>query len=122
MRQRASAVIIIKDDQILMVQVRDKDNLLWVLPGGTIELNETPEQALVRELREELTLNVVPRRQLYQIDMPYEPGVDFGFLVEPPVEPPQLGIDPAVVNWAWRSLDTPGDSWQVRQVKQALHR
>lgn len=45
-----------KDPKILVGQRPENNSLagLWEFPGGKIELGETPEEALARELREEL--------------------------------------------------------------------
>ncbi|PWV99725.1 mutator protein MutT [Paenibacillus cellulosilyticus] len=46
--------IVIQDQQVLMVkQYVQRGDIVWNFPGGGIEDGETPEQACVRELREE---------------------------------------------------------------------
>lgn len=51
-----AAALILRDDEILIGQRRDDQPMphLWEFPGGKIEPGETSEQALARELREEL--------------------------------------------------------------------
>ena len=52
---RGTAAIIQKDNKILIAQRRKDKNLglKWEFPGGKIDKNETPEECLSRELKEE---------------------------------------------------------------------
>lgn len=58
-----SVAIILNDDQkILIAQRKNNDDFCnyWEFPGGKINANETPDEALVRELKEELSLTIEP--------------------------------------------------------------
>ena len=54
------AGIIRRENRVLLGQRPPNGSLagLWEFPGGKIEMGEQPEQALVRELREELNIEV----------------------------------------------------------------
>ncbi|KQO17618.1 NUDIX hydrolase [Paenibacillus sp. Leaf72] len=53
-----SCACLVKQDKNKLLLVRVRDNELWYLPGGKIEPGEDPQEALVRELKEELNIEV----------------------------------------------------------------
>lgn len=71
----AVAVGVIKNDQGQVLISRRHDKLhqggLWEFPGGKIEAGETAEQALARELKEELAIEVINAIPLITINHQY---------------------------------------------------
>ncbi len=54
----AGAILLDKDNKISLMHRSTKDLKQWELPGGKLEKDELPEQAVVRELKEELNIKV----------------------------------------------------------------
>ena len=56
----AAVVLVDADGRVLLAQRPDGKSMagLWEFPGGKVDQGETPEAALIRELREELGIDV----------------------------------------------------------------
>ena len=66
------AAVIRKGDHILATQRGYGDwKDWWEFPGGKMENGETPEEALVREIREELSADIAVEKLLKTIDYDY---------------------------------------------------
>jgi 8-oxo-dGTP diphosphatase len=57
-----AAIILLKDDKVALIERHRQGLHYYSFPGGHIEAGETPEQAAVRETKEELGLDVTIRR------------------------------------------------------------
>jgi 8-oxo-dGTP diphosphatase len=63
----ASVAIVRKTDLLLIQRNRPPSEGLWTLPGGRLEPGETAEQCAVREVREELGLELFALRPLLKL-------------------------------------------------------
>lgn len=71
---RVVAAVIERDGKILVCQRRSTDRhaLKWEFPGGKIEAEEEPRDALKRELREELDLDATIGEEISRYEYSYQ--------------------------------------------------
>ena len=63
----ASRVIILNQGKILLIHRLKSGQEYYVLPGGSIEKGETPQQAAIREIKEETNLDIYLERLVWKI-------------------------------------------------------
>ena len=68
------AGLILQNNKLLICQRPNfKDHpLKWEFPGGKIEKNDTNEEALIREINEELSINIINCDELISYDFNYK--------------------------------------------------
>ncbi len=62
--QIASAAVVVRDPDGQVLLAKDADSGRWILLGGAIEIDESPEDAAVREAAEEAGVEIRIRRLL----------------------------------------------------------
>jgi ADP-ribose pyrophosphatase YjhB (NUDIX family) len=67
--------VLLRDGLILLAKHEREGHGYWVLPGGEVEPSESPEEAAVREVREEAGLEIRIERLLFVDGPRFEPGV-----------------------------------------------
>ena len=69
--------VIVRDGQILCAQRGPKGSLggMWEFPGGKIEAGETPREALIREIDEELHCEVTVGDEVTTTSYEYDFGI-----------------------------------------------
>jgi 8-oxo-dGTP diphosphatase len=65
--RRRGAVILIQGGKVALIRRERAGRIYYLFPGGGAEGDETPEQAAVREAREELGLTVALTRLVAEV-------------------------------------------------------
>jgi 8-oxo-dGTP diphosphatase len=66
-RKRVAGLILMNGKVLLIRRVRNDRGEYYVLPGGAVEDGETNEEALIREIKEETSLDVSSMYHLFNI-------------------------------------------------------
>lgn len=94
--------IVFHDGKVVTTKLQKKGQEYHVLPGGGVESEENINQALIRELKEELNIQVKKFRLVYikelNLTLPEFTGrgMEFYFVVDEYEGTPTLGYDPEI--------------------------
>ena len=99
---RVAAAIIYRDGQFLLSKRLDHQHQggKWEFPGGKIEPNESIEQALNRELKEELDIETEQQQHFHSLEFEYpEKHVSLVFQLVRDFEGEARGVEGQEVRW-----------------------
>ncbi|HZR44367.1 MAG TPA: NUDIX hydrolase N-terminal domain-containing protein [Ktedonobacteraceae bacterium] len=120
------------DEQGRMLLIRRADNGLWAMPGGGLEVGETPAQGVVREILEETGVTCEPvafvgiydsrlcgtssLHQLYQFSFLCRPRLDVAV-----IDPPPHAHEIREMGWfAEKDLPDDIDPGHARRIPEAF--
>lgn len=105
----SARAIIIRGNKLLVMERHNEGQHYFALVGGTIELGETKEQALAREVLEETSLGVTNYRHVYTEEQTDKFGAQYVYLCDDPGGEVNLQADSieAKLNKAGKNLFSP---------------
>jgi len=88
------AAVIVENNKILLIHRIKSEIEYFTLPGGTVEEGEELEDAMRREAKEELSIDVEIDRLLFEIES--ENRKDWYYLIKKGVNSPKIGGPEAI--------------------------
>lgn len=121
MGRNRSQALVVKGDKILMVKHIMGGRYFYCLPGGGIEVGETPQAAAVRELKEEACVDGVPVQEVNVFHKMNNKGSVYTYLIDVPDDAtPAPGVDPelsadeqTIVGVEWMKLEDMSELDQI---------
>lgn len=107
--RKAARAIVIRGDELLVVHRNKFGKKYDTLPGGRIEMGESPEEAVRRELREETELEVGETRLVFVEEAGDPYGTQYIYLCEYQDGDPKLSADSeeAAINKLGQNIHEP---------------
>lgn len=117
----AGAFIFDDDGRILLLEHVFRPDSRWGIPGGFLNKREQPEDALRRELREEVALEVSDVEFLFARTLPKPRQIEIYFLCRPDGVPSPSSFEIEKAEW-FAMNDLPADlsKDQRKLIKHAL--
>jgi len=105
---KGARIIVIRKNKVLLLQRQKDGKEYFVLPGGTIEPGETPEETMIREAMEEVSLRIIKFRLVAELDDEFHHG--HYYLAEEYSGEPRLGNGPE------REKQSPENNYKLEWV------
>lgn len=101
--------VIMKDEKILLLHKKTEKEDLWELPGGRLDYGESLEEAIEREIKEELGLNVRSLRLYDTWNLKLQGHQIAGVIFLCSLESYDLSLSDEHDRWTW--FDPIKDDW-----------